>query len=138
MRLSLLCLGCLIVVVGITTAVGYGPTEARWGVEGLRSMKAIATICLIAAAVGFIPMAVAAIWKPDFVGQAALAGTAIRLLVTLGLAGAYETLASPHLASFLFWAVLYYCMFLAVETVFGVLLVRRHYPGGQGMKGAST
>lgn len=84
-------------------------------------------------------MAVVARRWPMHIGQAALAGTGIRLLVTAGLGLSYQTLAKPHLASFLAWAVIYYLLLLAIETTFAVIAVRRYYvPGASGTGGATT
>jgi putative effector of murein hydrolase len=37
----------------------------------------------------------------------------------------YQAMAQPHLTSFLFWAVVIYCVLLAIETSFSVYLARR-------------
>ncbi len=90
-------------------------------------MWAIGGICLISAVVGALPLGIAAPRWPAQIGQAALAGTVVRLLLTMVLGGAYQVLAQPHLTAFLFWAVVLYLLLLAVETTFGVLAVRRYY-----------
>ena len=102
-------------------------------------MTAIGVICAIAALIGALPMAVVARRWPMHIGQAALAGTGIRLLVTAALGLAYQTIAKPHLASFLAWAVIFYLLLLAIETIFAVIFVRRYYvPGAPASGGMMT
>jgi hypothetical protein len=110
--------------------IGYGPTQSRWGEAGVRSMTAIGVICAIAAFISALPMAIVARRWPMHIGQAALAGTGIRLLVTAGLGLSYQTMAKPHLTSFLLWAVVFYMLLLAIETIFAVICVRRYYVPG--------
>lgn len=127
---------CAVILAG---AIGYGPTQSRWGVEGVRSMTSVGIICSIAAIIGALPIAVVSRRWPMQIGQAALAGTGIRLLMTAGLGLSYQTLAKPHLASFLAWAVIDYLLLLAIETAFALIAVRRNYfPGAPGIGGGST
>jgi len=121
------CILCLITATLAASAIGYRPTMARWGQDGLRSLAATGTICLGAALVAIVPLAVVSIRKPSYIGQAALAATTLRLLLTMIAGGIYQTTAKPDLSSFLFWAVVFYLLLLTVETCFGVLLVRRYY-----------
>jgi len=117
----------LIVAVLAAGAVGYVPTQSRWGAEGVQSMMVVAGICLGAAVLGAVPMAIVARLHPDMIGQAALAGLVIRLFAAMGGCITYQLLGAPHMASFMFWAVVFYLILLAVETTFGVVAVRRHY-----------
>ncbi len=128
MKISIACLISLCVVTAMLVLVGRAPTEARWGVEGVASLRAVAIICLGSAFVGLLPIAVVAMKWPSYVGQAALGGTVIRLMLTMAVGAAYQTLAQPHLPSFLFWAVVIYCVLLAIETAFSVYLTRRFFP----------
>ncbi len=127
MKIISACILTLVAVTIVAALVGKGPTEARWGEDGVRSMYAVGAICLGAAIVAFLPVALVAIRWPSQIGNAAIAATAIRLLLTMSAAGVYQVMAKPHLASFLFWAVVYYCLLLTVETGFNLLLVRRQY-----------
>jgi hypothetical protein len=137
-KLVSVCLVCLVAVVAGGMAIGSGPTAARWGDEGLRSMRAVGLICLASAVAGMIPLAAVAVRWPMHIGQAALAGTGLRLFLTILLGAAYQTLARPHLASFLFWAVAFYCALLVVETVFGVLVVRAFFRAPGGLEGKTA
>lgn len=138
MKSSALCLVCLSAAVVAAAAVGRGPTESRWGADGVRSMYAIGAICLAAAVLGAAPLMLVARRWPAYMGQAVLGGTALRLLLTMAAAGAYQVAARPHLPSFLFWAVVFYLLLLVIETAFGVAAVRRHYRPVHGPGGLTT
>lgn len=127
MRIVVSCMVTLMLVTAGAAAAGRGPTLARWGTDGVTSMNAIAAICLVSALVAMIPLAITALRWPAHIGQAALGGTVLRLLLTMAGAGIYQTLFDPQMGSFLFWAVVFYCLLLAVETGFGVVLVNRYY-----------
>ncbi len=127
MKLSLACLLSLILAVVVASAIGYAPTQARWGEPGVQSMLAIAVICLVASGVAAAPMFVVAPRWPAQIGNAVLAGTVIRLLATMAGMVGYQILAQPHSASFLFWATIYYLTLLAVDVAFGVVSIQKHY-----------
>lgn len=138
MKLFLATIFSLLGAVVLAGAIGYVPTQSRWGEAGLRSMTAIGVICSIAAVIGALPIVVVARRWPMHIGQAALAGTGIRLLVTAGLGLSYQTIAKPHLASFLVWAAIFYLLLLAIETTFAVISVRRYYVPGTSSSGGIT
>ncbi|MCB9853852.1 MAG: hypothetical protein H6819_12200 [Phycisphaerales bacterium] len=139
MKLTLTCALFLLLAVAATVAVGYAPSHNRWGDEGQQSLLAVAAICGGAALVALIPMAVVAPRYPGHIGEAALAGTVIRLLVTMGAFVVYQVLYQPHMTSFLFWAPVFYLVLLAIETTFGVLAVKRYYrPTPKSTDGATS
>lgn len=138
MKLFLATIFSLLGAVVLAGAIGYGPTQSRWGETGLRSMTAIGAICSIAALIGALPMAIVARRWPMHIGQAALAGTGIRLVVTAALGLSYQTLAKPHLTSFLVWAMVFYLLLLAIETTIAVICVRRYYVPGAPASGGMT
>ncbi|MBK8270833.1 MAG: hypothetical protein IPK83_22005 [Planctomycetes bacterium] len=74
MKLSIICISCLFFAVIVTAAVGYAPTQSRWGAEGVNSMLVIAAICLASAVIAFLPIMIVAPRWPDQIGSAALAG----------------------------------------------------------------
>ena len=85
MKISIVCLIALCVATAILVLVGQSPTEARWGAEGVASLRAVAVICLASAFAGLLPIALVAAKWPSYLGQAALGGTAIRLLLTMAI-----------------------------------------------------
>ncbi len=135
MKISAICILVLIATTFAVLFIGQPATQARWGAEGVQSLRAISVICAGSALIGFLPMAVVSSRWPSFIGQAALGATALRLLLTISAGAAYQVLAKPHLPSFLFWAVIIYCLLLAIETGFGVYLIRRFYRPSSSDKG---
>lgn len=135
MKLVAACILCLLAATAGAYLIGYGPTMSRWGEEGIRSMNAVGTICLAAAIVAFMPLVVVLIHRPAYIGQVALAGTVLRLLLTMAAGGIYQTMAKPQMESFLLWAVIFYCLLLTVETGFGVLLVKKYYRSSADYRG---
>ena len=127
LRIFIYCSASLFIVVVLAIVIGFVPTENRWGQEGLNSMLAVAGICLSSALLAAIPMAVVAPRWPDQIGQAILAGTVIRLLLTMFGCVVYQALARPQLGSFLFWATIIYLAMLVTETPFGVWAIRKFY-----------
>jgi hypothetical protein len=137
LQLFIYCALTLILATTAASAIGYAPTQARWGADGVHSMLAVAAICLGVAVIGIVPMAIIAPRWPQHIGQAVLAGTAIRLLLTMGAIVAYQVAADPQLGPFLFWATVFYLMLLSTESVFGVIAVRRFFrPPASGTGGA--
>lgn len=90
-------------------------------------MFAAAAICLGVAMLPAMLMTIVAAQRPVHIGQAAFAGTIIRLLLTMPLLIAYQVLARPQGESFMHWATVFYLLLLATETLFAVLVVRRFY-----------
>lgn len=130
-KLPLIGFATLVAVMAVATWIGRPFTLARWGDDGVRSMVVAGGICLAASVLAFVPMVLVTIFKPDYTGQGALAATVIRLLASMAGLGAYQVLSKPHMASFLAWAVIYYCLLLAVDTAFSVALVQRAFPKRQ-------
>lgn len=118
---------CLILAVASAAAIGYAPTAARWGAEGVASMTAVGSICLVTALLAFAPIVIVAPRWPEQIGSAALAGTVLRLILTIAGMIGYQVLARPHFESFLFWAVIFYLLVLAIDTTFGVLAIQKYY-----------
>lgn len=128
MRIILLQVALLAATVPVAFGVGYWPAQRWWGADGLASFRPAAVICLSAAVAAAVPLGITAIWRPAYVAQAALGGTVIRLLLTAGVALAYQTNVEVHLRSFLWWLTVQYMALLSTETAFSVLLMRRQYP----------
>lgn len=90
-------------------------------------MFAAAAICLGVALLPAMLMTIFAAQRPVHIGQAAFAGTGIRLLLAMPLLIAYQVVARPHVESFMHWATVLYLLLLVIETPFAVLVVRRFY-----------
>ena len=127
MKILIYCNIALVLAVAIAASIGYIPTLDRWGAEGVESMFAAVAICLGVALLPAMLMMVIAARRPDHIGQAAFAGTGIRLLLAMPLLIAYQVIAQPHMESFLFWATVLYLLLLAIETPFAVVAVQRFY-----------
>jgi hypothetical protein len=133
MKLAILYAGLLVGAAGVVVLLGDGPAVARWGEAGRASLRAAAVIGAVAAVIAALPAAVLAARRSGHVAQACVAGTAIRLVVTFGLAFGYQALCTVHLRSFLAGLTAVYLLLLVVETAVNVALVRRVYsprPGG--------
>jgi len=127
LKILIYCHIALVLAVAIAASIGYAPTLHRWGADGIASMFAAAAICLGVALLPAMLMTIIAAQRPVHIGQAAFAGTGIRLLLTMPLLIAYQVLARPHMGSFMFWATAFYLLLLAIETPFAVLAVRRFH-----------
>jgi hypothetical protein len=127
LKIFLYCHVALVLAVAAAVSIGYGPTLHRWGDQGIASMFAAAAICLSVALLPALLMAVIAAQRPVHIGQAAFAGTMIRLLLAMPLLIAYQVFARPQVESFMYWATVLYLLLLAIETPFAVLAVRRFY-----------
>lgn len=123
---------CLTAAVVLAVAFGSNPTQTRWGADGISAMYASAAICLIASVIGALPLPIVARKAPSYVGQAAFAGTALRLLLTGAMAGIYQSSTAVHLRSFLTWLASLYLLLLVIDTIFGVIIVRRNYADTRG------
>lgn len=125
MKYALLQIGLLTAVVALVAAGAYHAVATRWGGAGVTSLSVAALICWVAALLAAVPLSLAATYWREYIGQAAFAGTAIRLLVTGTLAVAYQMFAVVHLASFLACLLVLYLVLLAAETTLAVVLIKR-------------
>lgn len=125
MKLTLIQVVVLSITVALTVAIARGTVAAYWGPEGTRCLHAAALICWLGAVLAALPLGMAATWAPQQAPMAAFAGTAIRLLVTGGLALAYQMWAQPQLASFLACLLVLYLVLLLIETGLIVWIVLR-------------
>ncbi len=128
MKIALLYIAILIAIIAAATGIGYAPTERHWGEPGVRSMWAASSICGVAGLIAILPIPFVAAFSPGNMGHAIFAGTAIRLLVTMPLMLAFQTMTDVHLPSFLLWMLALYLPLMAAETTVGVMVVRRVYP----------
>ncbi len=134
MKLVLIYIVALLAVAAAAVLIGARPTEARWGAAGVTSMRAAVGMCLLAALIAAVPIAIATGKRSSYAPQACLGGTVLRLLITMGLAVAYQSTTQVHMRSFLSWLVIAYLLFLTVETALTVWVVRRRWSPAGGEK----
>ena len=124
MKLVAMNLVALLGIVALAVGIGYGPTLNRWGADGTTSLWAATAICLAAAGTAALVVAIVVLKWPAHAVQVGLAGTTIRLLLTMFLGLGYQLWADPHLSSFLAWLLILYLLLLVVETLVTVLVLR--------------
>lgn len=113
-----------VATAAVALAVGYFPTHAVAGPEGVPAMVWGVGIALVASLVGLVPPLVVRRRGPQGRALGLLAGTAVRFLVMLVLlliALLGHGAAKLPLA---LWAVIAYLLLLAADTI-GVALVNR-------------
>jgi len=115
---------CVLLAVALAATLGRAPTAARWGQAGVDCMYAAGIICGLASVLAMGPMMFAALWFRSYVGEAALAATVLRLLLTTAMCLGYQIWSKPDLKPFLLWALIFYGLMLVIDTVFSVLIVR--------------
>jgi len=133
-KLVLIYVVALLAVAAAAVLIGKQPTQSHWGAVGVTSMHAAVGMCMIAALIAAVPIAIATGKRSSYAPQACLGGTVLRLLITMGLAMAYQSTAQVHMRSFLSWLVIAYLLFLAVETALTVFVVRRRWLPAGGEK----
>ncbi|MEK6677136.1 MAG: hypothetical protein AABZ47_15965 [Planctomycetota bacterium] len=120
-----MCIFTVLVAATLAVAIGRAPTATKWGAKGVESMYAAGIICTVSSVLAMVPLSVAAGWFRKQIGEAALAATVLRLLLTVFMAAAYQTWEKPDLGPFLFWASVFYGLSLIIDTTFALLIVRR-------------
>jgi len=125
MKLALIQVTLLTALVGLFAAIARDPVVGRWGAAGQSALFAAVVVCWGGAVVAAVPLGVVATYRPAWVAQAAFAGTAVRMLVTGGLALGYQLLVDVHLTAFLLCLLIGYLILLAAETGLAVVLIRR-------------
>lgn len=120
----------LVAVVGLLSA---WPSYHWGGSENLQAMIAAAVLTLIAGIVSLIPITLAVGQKADWLGQACLGATVIRLLLTLTIGVGWYAAVKPPLMAFSLWTMLFYLLLLAWETKTAMGYVKTIY-GGMSQK----
>lgn len=132
MKFAFLQLLSILAVTAAVLALGSSLAPRWWGPIAASTMWPAAFICLAGALVAMVPLVWVALTLPRQIAMAALAGTAIRLLVTIVAAFIYQMSANVHTPSFTFWLMALYLPLLAVETVAAVILVQQTFGNGRG------
>ncbi|MBN1846810.1 MAG: hypothetical protein JW810_14085 [Sedimentisphaerales bacterium] len=122
-KLAIQAAGLVLMVVLLASWPSY-----RWGgSENLQAMLAGAGLTLVVSIISLIPMAAAVQRRADWLGQACLGATVIRLLGTLVAGMGWYLLLRPRLAAFALWTMLFYLILLAWETKTAMGYIRLVY-----------
>ena len=114
----------LVCVVGLLSA---WPSLHWGGSENIQALIAAGAVTLIASIVSMIPITMAVAQKSDWLGQACLGATVIRLMVTMLLGCGWYVAAKPPMTAFLLWTMLFYLVLLVWETKIAMRYVKRFY-----------
>jgi len=114
----------LVTVVGLLSA---WPSLHWGGSENIQALIAAGAVTLIASIVSMIPITIAVEQKANWLGQACLGATVIRLMVTLLLGSGWYMAAKPPMMVFLLWTMLFYFILLAWETKTAMGYIKRVY-----------
>ena len=87
-------------------------------------------ICLIMTIISLVPLTIAMRGHRDWLGQACLAGTTIRLLLTLfaGLAVRELVIEPRQKTAFVLWLLGFYLILLVWETITTAGIIKMVYP----------
>ena len=100
----------------------------HWGgSENLQALIAAGVLTLIASIVSLIPITMAVEKKADWLGQACLGATVIRLLLTMSLGIGWYLAVKPPMLAFALWTMLFYLALLAWETKTAMGFVKTVY-----------
>ena len=114
----------LVAVVGLLSA---WPSLHWGGSENIQALIAAGVVTLIASIVSMIPITIAVEQKADWLGQACLGATVIRLLLTMLLGCGWYLAFKPPMMAFALWTMLFYLVLLAWETKTAMGYVKRVY-----------
>lgn len=102
--------------------------SVHWGGrENLQALIAAGVVTLIAGIVSLIPITMAVEQKADWLVQAWLGATVIRLLLTISLGLGWYLTVKPPLPAFALWTILFYLVLLAWETKTAMGFVKSMY-----------
>ena len=122
-------------VVAAVVGLGVYPSWQLAGSRGLEAMFWAGLICPLAAVVSLIPVAFAMSHRSDWLGQACLCSTVIRMLTTLVLGGVCYVVVRPMMAAYAVWMVAVYLALLVWETAWMYRLARDEYGVSSAIKG---
>ena len=117
----------LILILLALVVVGAGVCWIMQQPQGLIAMLGAFVACTFSAVVCLVPVGFAIEKQASWLGQACLAATVIRFLLTLLSATIVYLILNPDKASFATWLVVDYFVLLIWETVVIVKQVTIHY-----------
>ena len=119
--------GQAILLVAVVAVISAWPSLHWGGSKNFQALIAAGIITLIAGIVGLVPITIAVQHKADWLGQACLGATVIRLLVTLSAGMGWYLAIKPPLMAFALWVMLFYLVLLAWETKMAMGFVKTVY-----------
>ena len=120
-RVYLLLLAVLVGLAAVLLVIGSAVTRNQWGAEAVVGLYWACGLCLVAAALGGLPLLLGS-RSPQETGTLALGSLAVRLGVTLFGALAIVLGTEVPRTPFLLWLVVCYFVFLIADM--GFLLSR--------------
>ena len=120
-----------VLIVAAVILLGIGPV-CLWSSRPRQAVEAMVfagMICLCMGIISLVPLVKAARHHPDWLGQAWLAGTVIRLLLTLiGAILVYFAVIEPRqIKVYTSWIVCFYLILLVWETLTATKMVKMFY-----------
>ena len=115
-----------LVALGVSCAGAY-PSWRLGGREGLEAMALAGVICVVVAVTSLVPVVVAVVRQADWLGQACLAGTTVRMLVTVAAGVVCYVVMRPATFAYAMWMVVFYLVLLAWETVWVSGIIKAKY-----------
>jgi hypothetical protein len=114
-------------IVLIIILLGAWPSWHFGSAGGMEAMLAAGGVCLVGAIVSLVPMVMAIGKKADWLAQACLGGTVLRMLVTLALGTAVYLAMKPAMMAYTLWVMVFYLVLLVWETKTALKYIRAFY-----------
>ncbi|MFC1781964.1 hypothetical protein ACFL02_00070 [Planctomycetota bacterium] len=96
--------------------------------QGITALITAAAVCFGATCVSLLPLVIAVKRRADWLGQACLGGTVIRLLLTMFAGTVVYFALKPPMMTFALCVMAFYLALLAWETKVAVSYIRVFYP----------
>jgi len=119
--------GQALLLVAAVGLLSWWPSVHWGGSENVQALIAAGVVTLIASIVSLIPITIAVEKKADWLGQACLGATVIRLLLTMALGCGWYVAVKPPMMAFALWTMLFYLVLLAWETKTAMGFVKTVY-----------
>ena len=119
--------GQALLLVAAVGLLSWWPSVHWGGSENVQALIAAGVVTLIASIVSLIPITIAVDQKADWLGQACLGATVIRLMVTLAAGMGWYLAVKPPLIAFALWTMLFYLVLLVWETRIAMKFIKDIY-----------
>jgi len=114
----------LVLIIALLTA---WPCWHFSGEQGMTALVLAAGVCLVSSCISLAPLLIAVRRRADWLAQACLGGTVIRLLLTLFIGTLVYFTFKPPMMTFALSAAAFYLGLLAWETKVAVGFIRVYY-----------